>query len=152
MSVKSDRWILRMCREQGMITPFEEKLVREIEGRRVISAGLSSYGYDLRLGAEQQKLAVNSGVWPLYRYDPRRVEKGEPPLVIDVPPGRAAVADYMRNEARFRMVERIDAQRFRELATAAREQAARRVALYEQMAQIVLPRSSGGAAGKEGQP
>ena len=49
MSVKSDRWILRMCREQGMISPFEEKLVRDIEGRRIISAGLSSYGYDLRL-------------------------------------------------------------------------------------------------------
>lgn len=52
MSVKSDRWILRMCREQGMIAPFEEKLVREIEGRRIISAGLSSYGYDLRLAAD----------------------------------------------------------------------------------------------------
>ena len=42
-----------------------------------------AHGYDLRFGAEQQKLAVDSGVWPLYRYDPRRVERGEPPLVID---------------------------------------------------------------------
>ena len=33
-----------------------------------------AHGYDLRFGAEQQKLAVNSGVWPLYRYDPRRIE------------------------------------------------------------------------------
>ena len=40
-----------------------------------------AHGYDLRFGAEQQKLAVNSGVWPLYRYDPRRVAQGEPPLV-----------------------------------------------------------------------
>lgn len=52
MSVKSDRWILRMCREHSMIAPFEEKLVREIEGRRIISAGVSSYGYDLRLAAD----------------------------------------------------------------------------------------------------
>ncbi len=52
MSVKSDRWILRMCREHNMITPFEEKLVREIDGRRIISAGVSSYGYDLRLAAD----------------------------------------------------------------------------------------------------
>jgi len=52
MSVKSDRWILRMCRENNMITPFEERLVREIDGRRVISAGISSYGYDLRLAAD----------------------------------------------------------------------------------------------------
>lgn len=41
-----------MCREQGMIAPFEERLVREIDGRRIISAGLSSYGYDLRLAPD----------------------------------------------------------------------------------------------------
>lgn len=52
MSVKSDRWILRMCREHQLITPFEDKLIREIDGRRIISAGLSSYGYDLRLAAD----------------------------------------------------------------------------------------------------
>lgn len=52
MSVKSDRWILKMCREHGMITPYEEGLVREINGHRIISAGVSSYGYDLRLGSD----------------------------------------------------------------------------------------------------
>jgi dCTP deaminase len=52
VSVKSDRWILRMCREQGMIEPFEDRLIREIDGRRIISAGLSSYGYDLRLAPD----------------------------------------------------------------------------------------------------
>src|SRR5262245_4361989 len=41
-----------MCRENGMIKPFEARLVREIEGRRIISAGLSSYGYDLRLAPD----------------------------------------------------------------------------------------------------
>lgn len=52
MSVKSDRWILQMCREQQLITPFAENLIREIAGRRIISAGLSSYGYDLRLAPD----------------------------------------------------------------------------------------------------
>ena len=52
MSVKSDRWILRMCREHQLITPFEDRLIREIDGRRIISAGLSSYGYDLRLAPD----------------------------------------------------------------------------------------------------
>lgn len=99
-----------------------------------------AHGYDLRLGAEQQRLAVASGVWPLYRYDPRRVARGEPPLVIDVPPGKAGVAEYMRNETRFRMVERQDPGRFRELAAAAADHAARRVALYDQMSHIVLPK------------
>ncbi len=45
MGLKSDRWIRRMAREARLIEPFEEKLVR----RGVISYGLSSYGYDLRL-------------------------------------------------------------------------------------------------------
>lgn len=52
MSVKSDRWIKQMCREHQMITPFEDKLVREVDGRRIISAGVSSYGYDLRLAPD----------------------------------------------------------------------------------------------------
>jgi dCTP deaminase len=52
VSIKSDRWIMQMCREQGMITPHEERLVREIDGRRIISAGVSSYGYDLRLARD----------------------------------------------------------------------------------------------------
>ncbi len=109
-----------------------------------------AHGYDLRFGADQQKLAVNSGVWPLYRYDPRRVERGEPPLVIDVPPGRASVAEYMRNETRFRMVEKIDAGRFRRLAAAARDHAIRRVALYEQLSRITLPRPAGEPPASEG--
>jgi dCTP deaminase len=41
-----------MCREQGMISPFEERLLREVDGRRIISAGVSSYGYDLRLAED----------------------------------------------------------------------------------------------------
>ncbi|OLE54236.1 MAG: dCTP deaminase [Acidobacteria bacterium 13_1_20CM_3_53_8] len=49
MSVKSDRWIRRMAKEAKLIEPFNERLVREIEGRRIISAGASSYGYDMRL-------------------------------------------------------------------------------------------------------
>src|SRR5262245_3825182 len=98
-----------------------------------------AHGYDLRFGAEQQKLAVNSGIWPLYRFDPRRVEQGLPPLVIDAPPGKATVAEYARNETRFRMVEKIDPERFRRLAAAARDHAARRVALYEQLSHITLP-------------
>lgn len=52
MTVKSDRWIRQMALEYGMITPFEERLVREINGRRIISCGISSYGYDMRLAKD----------------------------------------------------------------------------------------------------
>ena len=48
MSIKPDHWIRRMCREHRMIEPFEEKQVRA----GVISYGVSSYGYDVRVGNE----------------------------------------------------------------------------------------------------
>jgi len=60
------------------------------------------------------------------------------------------VADYMRNETRFRMVEKIDPERFRRLASAARDHAARRVALYEQLARIPLPLPAGTTAAGPG--
>lgn len=49
MTVKSDRWLRRMSEEHSLIQPFDAQLVREVEGRRIISAGASSYGYDMRL-------------------------------------------------------------------------------------------------------
>ena len=42
-----------------------------------------AHGYDLVHGLDQQKLAVDSGYWPLYRFDPRRAASGERPLVLD---------------------------------------------------------------------
>ncbi|MCC7383991.1 MAG: dCTP deaminase [Deltaproteobacteria bacterium] len=52
MSIKSDKWIRRMCEEHGMIDPYEPHQVKELDGRRVISFGTSSYGYDIRCSRE----------------------------------------------------------------------------------------------------
>lgn len=49
MTIKSDLWLRRAADEQNIITPFEPKLVRQVEDRRIISCGASSYGYDMRL-------------------------------------------------------------------------------------------------------
>lgn len=49
MTIKSDKWLRRMADEQQMISPFLSELVRERDGNRIISAGVSSYGYDMRL-------------------------------------------------------------------------------------------------------
>ena len=65
-----------------------------------------AHGYDMAQGVSQQKLAVDSGVWPLYRFDPRRIPQGEAPLHLDYGPPKAKVEDYLRNESRFRMVKR----------------------------------------------
>ncbi len=48
MSIKSDKWIRRMAQEHGMIEPFVERQVRGSDDSRVISYGVSSYGYDVR--------------------------------------------------------------------------------------------------------
>ena len=57
MSVKSDKWIRRMA-AQGMIEPFEAQQVKEVAGRRVVSYGTSSYGYDIRC-SEEFKIFTN---------------------------------------------------------------------------------------------
>jgi pyruvate-ferredoxin/flavodoxin oxidoreductase len=98
-----------------------------------------AHGYDMAQGAAQQKLAVESGVWPLYRFDPRRLVKGEAPLNLDYGPPKPKVAEYMRNESRFRMIERADPVRFKHFLDEAQAAAERRYAGYQQLAQITLP-------------
>ena len=48
MSIKSDKWIRRMAEAHGMIEPFEPGQVRHVDGRKIVSYGTSSYGYDIR--------------------------------------------------------------------------------------------------------
>jgi dCTP deaminase len=67
MSIKADHWIRRMARETGMIEPFEAQQVRG----PVISYGLSSYGYDIRLAGEFKVPLAEGGV-----LDPKAVEAG----------------------------------------------------------------------------
>ena len=98
-----------------------------------------AHGYDMAQGAAQQKLAVESGVWPLYRFDPRRIANGEPPLNLDYGPPKAKVADYMRNESRFRMIERADPARFKSYLEEAQAAAERRYLVYQQLAGIKVP-------------
>ena len=98
-----------------------------------------AHGYDLVHAPQQQKRAIESGMWPLYRFDPSRIERGEAPLVLDSGRAKLDVAAYMANEARFRMVELRDPERFAQLVEAARMAARQRRALYEQLAQIHIP-------------
>jgi pyruvate-ferredoxin/flavodoxin oxidoreductase len=99
-----------------------------------------AHGYDLVHGAEQQKLAVDSGIWPLYRFDPRRVAEGLPPLQLDSGAPKASAKEYMRNETRFRMVEKQDPERFKRFLDTASRQAQQRYAVYQQLAGVTVPR------------
>jgi pyruvate-ferredoxin/flavodoxin oxidoreductase len=94
-----------------------------------------AHSYDMAHGLEQQKLAVDSGAWPLYRFDPRKLAAGDPPLKLDsAGPAKAKVRDYMKNEGRFRMVELEDPKRYAELLVAAERHVSARHAILEQLA------------------
>ena len=88
MSIKSDRWIRKMAIEHDMINPFSEKQVRE----GVISFGLSSYGYDLRVADEFKIFTnVNSTIVDPKKFDERSFVSIEADVCI-VPPNSFALA------------------------------------------------------------
>jgi pyruvate-ferredoxin/flavodoxin oxidoreductase len=101
-----------------------------------------AHGYDLRRGADQQKLAVQTGLWPLYRFDPRRVAEGQPPLHLDSREPKIPLSRFMENETRFRMVEKMDPKRFGRLAKRAQTDVAQRFAFYDRLAGLMLPPES----------
>jgi pyruvate-ferredoxin/flavodoxin oxidoreductase len=101
-----------------------------------------AHGIDMAKGMEQQRLAVASGRWMLYRYDPRRLEQGLSPLQMDGPPPRMPLAEAMATENRFRMLGYSDPQRARQLERQAQAELRRRWALYGALAQVSSSSSS----------
>ncbi len=83
MTIKSDIWLRKMAEEQQMISPFLADLVREVDGKRIISAGCSSYGYDMRLADDGFRIfsSVNGD-----EIDPKKFDEAksliEPPIRI----------------------------------------------------------------------
>ena len=57
-------------------------------------------GIDMRLGLKQQDLAVKSGVWPMYRYNPALIKEGKNPLQLDYKEPSIPVKDFAYNETR----------------------------------------------------
>ncbi len=101
-----------------------------------------AHGYDMVHGLEQQKRAVASGTWPLYRFDPRRIVKGEPPLKLDSGPPKLPLREYMRLEARFRMTEKLDPERYQQLLKWAQHSTLERYGVYEQLSKMVVPQTT----------
>ncbi len=88
MTIQSDRWITRMAREHGMIEPFEDRQVRA----GVISYGVSSYGYDMRVAREFRIFTnVLSSIVDPKNFDPKSFVEFEGDVCI-VPPNSFALA------------------------------------------------------------
>ena len=90
---------------------------------------------DAGVGAKQQKLAVDSGQWLLYRYDPRRSERGENPLQLDSVAAKSKVQDFMMSENRFKMLTKSKPEDAKKFFAQSQVDADRRWKFYQFMAQ-----------------
>jgi pyruvate-ferredoxin/flavodoxin oxidoreductase len=89
---------------------------------------------DTGIGARQQKLAVESGQWLLYRYDPRRAERGENPLQVDSSAAKSQVKDFMMTENRFKMLTKSKPEDAKKFFAQSQTDADRRWKFYQFMA------------------
>ena len=94
-----------------------------------------AHGIDMAQGMAHQKLAVESGRWLLYRYDPRRAERGETPLQLDSPAPKRSLEEAMEQENRFRMLRYTQPERARALVRQAQRELECRWATYRALSQ-----------------
>ena len=98
MTIKSDKWIRRMA-AQGMIEPFEPGQVKEANGKRIVSYGTSSYGYDIRCSEEFKIFTnINSTIVDPKEFDAKSFVDFRGPVCI-IPPNSFALArtiEYFR--------------------------------------------------------
>ena len=95
-----------------------------------------NHGFEMKLGLNQQDLAVKSGVWPIYRYNPDLVKEGKNPLQLDYKAPSIPVKDFAYNETRYRMLVQSNEERAEMLLKLAQQDADERWQRYSQMAAI----------------
>ena len=88
----------------------------------------------MQLGLRQQKLAVESGHWPLLRYNPTLRDKGENPFMLDSQRPRIKLKDYAYNEIRYRMLTRTHPEAAERLMRLAQQNVQVKWRVYEEMA------------------
>ncbi len=94
-----------------------------------------AHGINMTTGMSDQKVAVDSGQWLLYRYHPERAEQGENPLILDSRPPTRKVKDFMEMETRFKMLTKSSPEHAQKLWQEAQHDAETRFRLYEYLAQ-----------------
>jgi pyruvate-ferredoxin/flavodoxin oxidoreductase len=94
------------------------------------------HGIDMTTATDLHNDAVDSGFWPLYRYNPSLAEQGKNPLQLDSKPPTESVEEFMYKQNRFRSLRESDPERAKELLEAMRQDVITRWKFYEQMASI----------------
>jgi len=95
-----------------------------------------AHGYDLVKGPEVQKDAVDSGFWPLYRFNPDNAKVGKQPLQLDSKAPKLDIEEFMYKQNRFRILRNSDPERARQLLELMRQDVATRWKMYEQWEQF----------------
>ena len=98
-----------------------------------------AHGYDLKHGLDQQKAAVQSGHWPLMRYNPDLVKQGKNPLILDSKAPSITLDKFQNNETRFTMLTHSDPAAAKELLRIAQDELNARWRLYEHWAAMPAP-------------
>ncbi len=93
-----------------------------------------AHGINMRTGFAQQKAAVQSGFWPLYRFDPRLVAQGKNPLQLDSKAPSQSLKDYAYNETRYTMLTKSQPDEAKRLIELAQQDVTSRWRMYEQLA------------------
>ena len=95
-----------------------------------------AHGINMRTGFDQQKAAVDSGSWVLYRYDPRRADEGLNPLQLDSRAPKIPLEDYIYNETRFKMLTRSKPEEAERLLELAQQDVEKTWQKYQQLASL----------------
>ncbi len=97
-----------------------------------------AHGYDLLYGLEQQKAAVQSAYWPLFRFNPELAKQGKNPLQLDSRAPSLPLEKYIYNETRYTMLVHSDAEAAKHLLQLAQEDVNTRWRLYENWAAMLV--------------
>jgi pyruvate-ferredoxin/flavodoxin oxidoreductase len=98
-----------------------------------------AHGIDMRQGLAQQKLATQTGYWPLYRFNPAKVEKGQNPFVLDSKAPSISFASYSHNETRYQLLAQTAKERAESLMKEVEEDIARRWQQYQHLVALWQP-------------
>ena len=94
-----------------------------------------NHGIDMSRGMDQQKAAVNSGLWPLYRYDPRLKAEEKNPFKLDSKDPTVSLQDFMYKEVRFKSLQAASPERAQDLLNKAQTQVDRTWKEYKYLAE-----------------
>ena len=95
-----------------------------------------AHGIDMSKGMNQQKMAVESGYWPLYRYDPRLSAEGKNPFQLDAKEPSISLKDYIYTEGRYRILQQSDPVAARYLLGQAQQAVNERWQHYKQLSEM----------------